>query len=144
MVAEPLPNLRGFPVQALDLSGVLLGQRRLHRQGIVLAVAGEHGPGSGFHLVGLAGKVGTGATAALAGIGRQLDAVDGEHLAADEPHAVADEQDFREQRPDLAVQGADEGGEGGEVRGAVAGKRDEGDVVLAGGFDVAELTMPRL
>jgi hypothetical protein len=51
--------------------------------------------------------------------------------------AVADEQDFLEQRPDLGAQGADEGGEGGEVRGAVAGERDEGDVVAAGALDVA-------
>ena len=62
---------------------------------------------------------------------------DGEHLAADESHPVADEQDFLEQRPDLGVQGADEGGEGGEVRSAVTRQGDEGDVLLADSFDVA-------
>jgi len=61
----------------------------------------------------------------------------GEHLATDEALAVADEQDFLEQRPDLVAQGADEVGEGGEVRGAVAGQGDEGDLFATGTLDLA-------
>ena len=62
---------------------------------------------------------------------------DGEHLAADKPLAVADEQDFLEQRDDLGPQGADKGGKGGKVRGAVAGQRNEGDLLAAGALDGA-------
>jgi hypothetical protein len=62
---------------------------------------------------------------------------DGEHLAADEPLTVADEQDLLEQRRDLGAQGADEGGKAREVRGAVAAERNEGDLFAAGAFDLA-------
>jgi hypothetical protein len=51
--------------------------------------------------------------------------------------SVADEQDFLKQRPDLGAEGADEGGEGGEVRGAVARECNEGDLFAAGALDVA-------
>lgn len=62
---------------------------------------------------------------------------DGEHLAADKPLAVADEQDFLEQRDDLGPQGTDKGGKGGKVRGAVAGQGNEGDLHAAGALDGA-------
>ncbi len=62
---------------------------------------------------------------------------DGEHLAADKPLAVADEQDFLEQRDDLGPQGADEVGEGGEVRRRVARQGNEGDLLATGTFDLA-------
>ena len=74
MLAEPLAHLGGFPVQALDLAGVLLGQTRFDRQCVVGPVAGEHGLRGGFHLVGLTLEVGAGAAAALAGVTGQLDA----------------------------------------------------------------------
>jgi hypothetical protein len=71
-------------------------------------MAGEHGRAAASILSAWRWKSARVPLLALAGIAGQLDAVDGEHLAADEPLAVADEQDVLEQRPDLAVQGADE------------------------------------
>jgi hypothetical protein len=51
--------------------------------------------------------------------------------------AVADEQHFLEQRFDLGAEGADEPGEGGEVRGGIAAEGDEGHLLAAGTLDVA-------
>ena len=83
------------------------------------------------------GEVGAGATLGLAGVARQLDAVDGEHLAADQALPVTDEQDVAKQAADLGAQRADETSEGGEVRAAITGQGDEGDVFSAGPFDAA-------
>ena len=52
----------------------------------------------------MARVVGARAAFAFAGIAWQLDAVDGEHLASDQPLRVADVQDAREQRGDLPVE----------------------------------------
>jgi hypothetical protein len=118
------------------LPGFLLGEIRFDGQGVVLAVAGEHRFGGGFHLVRLTLKVRSRAALGLAGVARQLDTVDGKHLTANEPLAVADEQDFLEQRFDLAAQAADKVGEGGEVRGEVASEGNEGDLLTAGPLDL--------
>jgi hypothetical protein len=123
--------------QALNGENFLGGKIGLDRQGVVGAVALEHGVGGGFHLVGLSLVVGTGAALGFAGIARQFYAVDGEHFAANESLSVADEQHFLEQGFDLGAEGADEGGEGGEVRGAVAGQGNEGDLFAAGGLNAA-------
>jgi hypothetical protein len=69
MIAEPLAHLRGFPRQALDLPGCPSRPDRFDGQGVVLAVAGEHGLRGGFHLLGLTQEVGTGAALGLAGVG---------------------------------------------------------------------------
>ena len=47
-------------------------------------MAFEHGLGRRFELARLTLEVGTGAALGLGGIARQLHAVDGEHLAADQ------------------------------------------------------------
>ena len=76
----------------------------LDGQGVVLAMAGEHGLGGGFQLGGLAFEVGTGAALGLAGVARQLDAVDGEHLAADQSLPVADVEHLGEELGDVVAQ----------------------------------------
>ena len=50
---------------------------------------------------------------------------------------VADEQHLREDGGDVVTQRGNKSGDGGEVRLAVAGQGDEGDVFAAGAFDVA-------
>jgi hypothetical protein len=105
-------------------------------------VALEHGLGGSLELPGPVQELGPGAASMLAGVARQLDAVDGEHLAADEPLPVADGQDFLEQPRRLGTQGGDEGGDGGEMRLAVAGEGDEGDVFPAGPLDAPRTDDP--
>ena len=61
-----------------------------------------------------------GAAAFLAGVGGELDAINGEHLAADEAQAVASEQHLGEERLDLVGQLAHEFGDVGVAGLAVA------------------------
>jgi hypothetical protein len=72
------------------------------------------------------------AAALLAGVGRQLHAVDGEQLAPDQPLRIAGQQHLVEQRLDLRSQAAEELGQLRVAGVAVPADRDELDVVLAG------------
>ena len=83
------------------------------------------------------GKVGAGATFLLAGVARQLDAVDGKHFASDQALPVAQGENLSEEPGDFVTQAADESGNGGPVRGTVAGEGNESDVLTAGVFDSA-------
>lgn len=124
-------------LQLLDTPGFLDGKIGFDRQGIVRAMAGEHGLGGGFELGGLMGKVGTGAASGFTGIAGEFDAVDGEHLAADEPLAVTKKQDLGKQRGNLVAQGADEVGQGSKVRGAVTRQCNESNVFATGALNGA-------
>ena len=72
--SEPLTHPGGFRRQTVNVASFFRRQVGFDRQGVVLAMTGEHGLGGGFHLVGLALEVGTGAASGLAGVARQLDA----------------------------------------------------------------------
>lgn len=87
--------------------------------------------GGGFHLGHLALVVGPFARFGLAGVGRQLDAVDGEHLAPDESLPVADHQDLGKELGHRVAQAGDERGQRREVRLAVARDGDEQDILAA-------------
>jgi hypothetical protein len=63
--------------------------------------------------------------------------VDSRHLAPYQPLVIADEKHLAEHFCDVIFMGADEAGEGGEVRGCVAGECEEGDMLLASALDVA-------
>lgn len=97
----------------------------------------EHGLGGGFQFGGLMVEVGAGAALGFAGVAGQLDAVDGEHLAPDQALPVADVEDLAEDAGDVVAERRDKSGEGGEMRLAVTGQGDEGDVFAAGALDVA-------
>jgi len=73
----------------------------------------------------------------LRGIAGQLDPVDGEHLAADQPLAVTDGEHGGEDRRDLIAQGRYEVRDGREVGPGIAAQGDERDVFLAGPGDRA-------
>ena len=73
----------------------------------------------------------------LRGIAGELDPVDGEHLAADQPLAVTDREHGGEDRRDLIAQGRYEVRDGREVGPRVAAQGDERDVILAGPGDRA-------
>ncbi len=87
-------------------------------------------------------QLGVGAAPLLAGVGRQLDAVDGEHLTPDQPEPIAGEQDLGEQRPDLLAQLAHELGDVGVAGLGIATDGDELDVVQAGLLDAAAGDQP--
>jgi hypothetical protein len=62
--------------------------------------------------------------------------VNSKHLAPYQPLVIADEKHLAEHFCDVIFKNADESGEGGEVRGCVAGECEEGDVLLASARDV--------
>lgn len=75
------------------------------------------------------------ATPALRRVARELHAIDGEHLAAEEPLGVAD-RDHRGEHPrDVLAERAHEVGNRREVRRGVPTQRDERDVVATALFD---------
>ena len=81
--------------------------------------------------------VGAGAGLGFAGVTRQLDAIDGEHLAADEALPVAEVEHLAEDGGDVIAQARDKGGKSGEVGSSVSREGDEGDLLTAGPFDLA-------
>lgn len=97
----------------------------------------DHGLGGLFHLLGLAQEVGAGAASGLAGIARQLDPIDGEHLAANQALPVADHEYLGEQLGGQVAHVGDELREGGEVWLTVAGDGHEQHMVAAGRFHLA-------
>jgi hypothetical protein len=87
-------------------------------------------------------QLGVRARALLAGVGRQLDAVDGEHLSADQAQAVAGQQHLRKQRLDLLAQLAHELGNVGVARLRVATNSHELHVLRTGALDRAAGDQP--
>lgn len=65
---------------------------------------------NGCRCGGLALGIGPRAALRLGRIGRQLDAVDGEHLAPDQPLPVAEVEDLGEQPGGFVAQARDKGG----------------------------------
>ena len=125
-------------------AGCFLGEVGFDGQRVVLPVAFEHLLRGRFEFVGLVREVGPRAALGFGGIARQLDAVDGEHLAADQSLPVAEVEHLSEELGDFVTEARDKGGKGGEVRGAVAGQGNEGDVFAAGRSMPRLLTMPWL
>ncbi|MFT3847296.1 MAG: hypothetical protein QM739_02525 [Propionivibrio sp.] len=117
------------------MSGGLLGQGWFARQAVILAMAGQHGVRGGFELVGLPGEISTGAAPGLGGIARQLDAIDREHLPADQALTVTEVEYVSKEPGYIVSQARDESGQCREVRGAVAREGDEGDVFAAQALD---------
>jgi hypothetical protein len=66
--------------------------------------------GGGFELGGLTLEVGAGPALALRGVAGQFDAVNGEHLAADESLPVAQVQHLGEEAGDVFAQAGDKVG----------------------------------
>lgn len=143
ILLEPVAQLAGVLLQALDAAGVLGGQVGFSRQGVVLPVAGEHDLGGGFEFAGLPLEVGASAAPGFAGIAGQLDAVDGEHFPADQSLPVAQVEDLGKEFGDVVAQAGDEACEGGVVRHAVAAEGDEGDVLAAGAPSFAFVAEPQ-
>jgi len=73
----------------------------------------------------------------LAGVAGQLDPVDGEHVASDQPEPVARHEHLGEQHADLRPELPHELGDMGVARPRVTAKGHEEHVVLAGLLDLA-------
>src|SRR5512139_1786264 len=97
----------------------------------------EHHFRSRFEFGRLSLEVGACAALGLGCVARQLDAVNGKHLAPDESLLVADVEYLREDACNVLSQRRNKSGDGGEVRLAVAGQCNEGDVMAAAALDVA-------
>ena len=72
-----------------------------------------------------------GATAFFAGVGGQFDAIDGEHVPANQPLGIAGHQDLAEQRFDVGTEVGNEFGDMGMAGLAACTDGDELDVALA-------------
>ena len=73
--------------EAGDALSLFLPKVGFDGMAVCFAMALEHDAGGGFEFGGLVFKVGTGAAFLLAGVAGQLDPVDSEHLASDQPLA---------------------------------------------------------
>lgn len=87
--------------------------------------------------IGPVGQPGGGAAALLAGIGGELDAVDGDHGLADQPDAVAGQQNLAEQGLHFVAEFAHELGTVGVAGLAVAADGGKQHVLMAGLLDLA-------
>lgn len=134
---QPRAKVGRVAYESLPSRGVLRRQGRLDLAGIFGPMPCQHRLGGALHLLRLSLEVGPGAAAVLRGIAGQLDPVDGEHLAADQPLAVTDGEHGGEDRRDLIAQGRYEVRDGREVGPGIAAQGDERDVFLAGPGDRA-------
>lgn len=75
--------------------------------------------------------------AGVAGVAGQLDAINGEHVSANQTLGIAGEQYLCEQGTDLAAEFTDEFGQCGELGCAVTGQGHEEDVLAAGALDAS-------
>ncbi len=100
-------------------------------------MAHEHLAHLRFDLGGFAFELFARAALCLAGVGRQLHPVDGEHLAADESLGIAQDQYLGEDVGNLILEFPDDGRHGGEVRGLIPAQGDEGDVLATGALNRA-------
>ena len=75
--------------------------------------------------LGAVRQLGVGAAALFAGVGRQLDTVDGEHFFADQAQPVADQQYLGEQSLDVIAELTHKLGDVGVAGLAVAAEGDE-------------------
>ena len=82
----------GFLFQAGRALPGFLDEVGFSWQAVVLAVAFEHLLGGGFEFVSLMGEVGPRAALGFGGVAGQLDAVDGEHVPADQALPMAEKQ----------------------------------------------------
>jgi len=103
---------------------------------ILIAVPSEHRLDGRFQLGGMSLEVRSGTAPALARVAWQLNAVDGEHLAADQALPVAKEEHLREELGDGVGASSHEGCNGGKVRPTIARQRHERDVLTAGPLDL--------
>jgi len=131
MRGQPIPQLGRVALEALEAPLFLGAAIWLGGQRIRGAMARHHRRRGGFELRRLPLEVGAGAAAVLGRVAGELHAVDGEHLAPDQPLPIADRHDGGEHVRDGVAQRADEVGDGGEVRGGVAAEGEEGDVLAA-------------
>jgi hypothetical protein len=110
-------------------------QTRLDAVGVLFAMPLQHRCGGGLNLHQLLLELGPRAALALAGVARQLDPVDGEHLPPDQPLAQADRNHRGKSLGNGLLSSAYEGCNGREVRAAVAAQGHECHVVAAGTLD---------
>ena len=137
MSGEPLPQLGGIGLQALEALGFFLRQAGFEGQAICFTMALEHDLSGGFQFVGLVFEVGAGAALLFAGITGQFDAINSKHLAPDQALPVAQIENLAENVSDVIGETGNKSRNGSEVRLAIAGQSDEDDVMTTDSLNVA-------
>jgi hypothetical protein len=137
MSHQPVANLRGVLLQSRDPLRLLRRARGFHWQRIRGAMPGEDLLCGRFQLRRLALKVGARSAAPLRRVARQLHAVDGEHLAPDQPFRIANRQHRPEDARDVVAERTHELRDGGEMGRLVPAERDKRHVLAAGLLDSA-------
>ena len=135
MLGQPTANLCRVAVPPFDALDFLRPQSGLDRLLVFFAMARNHFPCCSFELGGLPREVCPRSTPALRRVVRQLHPINGEHLAADQALPIANRQDRSEYQRDVLAHAADEVGDGGEMRAAIAAQGDKGHLVAAGPFN---------
>lgn len=96
---------------------------------VAITMGRQHGLRGGLVRPGLPLEVDATPAAGLGCIAGEFDAIDGNHLRADESLAIADGEYGAEDLGDVLAQCTDEVGDGREVWPTIAGERDERDLV---------------
>jgi hypothetical protein len=142
MRREPAAQLRGVALEPPDAC------RGLHRQigfdgpRVVLTMALQHGHRRDFELGGLPFEVHPRPTPMLGRVAGELHAIDGEHLAPDQPLGVAD-RDHRSEHPrDVRAQRAHEVRDRREMRTGIAAQGNEPHMLATGPLDPAAAHAP--
>jgi len=136
VMGQPLPDLLGALAQC---GHILLFPGRTILVGllpVMFAVGSDDMRDGCLKLDRLLLEIGPGAAPLLASVAGYLAAVDGEHLLADQPQVIANQEHVTEQMDDLLVHGGDEIGDGSEMGPGVGGQGHEDDVLPAGLLDL--------
>lgn len=137
MFFQPVSQVLRILLQSFQGAGFTLFILGIGGGAVRFPVLAQHLLGGFLPLVEWVLEVCAGAGLGFAGVGRELDPVDGKHLAADQSLAVAQGEHLCKKLGGEVAHLRNEGGQGGEVGLAVSGQGDEEDVVAAGGFDLA-------
>lgn len=135
MRREEVPNPARLSMQALD-PGALLRCIILRLFRRVPCPVGLHHLRHGLlHALGLTQEFGVGAAPLLVGVARELYAVNGKHLPADQALAIAGEKHTGEDRRSLLAQLTHERRNRRELRSAVTRDRHEQHILTAQALD---------
>ena len=137
VAGQEVPDAGRFMLQMGHALGVQANIVFVNRGTVAALMVGDHLLDGALHAVRLVCQLGKAAAALLAGVAGQLDAINGEHVSANQTLGIAGEQHLGEQGLNLGRQLADEFGDGGELGCAVTGQGHEEDVLAAGALDAA-------
>ncbi len=132
MGLQKLFDLTNLAFERGQLLVVLFSHGTKLFSGVSATMTGDDLLGGSFVFLLLVQKFFVGATPLFGSIGRELAAVDGKGLFANQSQGIGVDQHIAKDAGDFFVQARNKIGDGGEMRLAIGGKRFELDVALAG------------